>query len=125
MWRGGLTDAAPWAGSMGPWWTDYDPTGTVRSQPSRIDPTVPVARDVLHWLRSTTGEHAMADGEANMATDAGMAFWTSPIEVEHMYVIYRLSRTRCKANQGREHAGGSVSRWCHGRWGLEVAGTVF
>jgi hypothetical protein len=35
---------------------------------------VPVKWDDLHRLHSTTGEHAMAGGEADMAADAEMAF---------------------------------------------------
>ena len=40
-------------------------------------------------LHSTTGEHAMAGGEADMAVNAGMALGTSPIKTKCMGMIYR------------------------------------
>ena len=83
------------------------------------------ALDDLHWLCSTAGVPALADGEVDTVVDAGMALGTSLTKAEHTYMIYRTSQTHWDATRGREHAGGPVPRRRHGRRRLEVAGTTF
>ena len=46
------------------------------------------ANEDLHPLYRTTGEPSMAGGEADMAANTGMTFWTSPIEAEHTKSTY-------------------------------------
>ena len=100
-------------------------TGMLGSWPFNADLMALDAWESLRRLHRNTGEHAMAGGEADTAADAGMAFWTSPIEAEPTRMIYRRARLRWKHYRGVVHARASVSWRRHGLWCLEVTDTAF
>ena len=56
-----------------------------------VNPTARNEQDNPRHLHCVSSEPAMASGEPSATTNAGMAFRTTPDQIEHIEMKYRLS----------------------------------
>ena len=105
-------------------------TGTRRSGPFKADPTAPILWEDLRRPHHTTSEPAMADGEADTAADASMAFQTSSIKAKPTRMIYRRANMMEAVPRWgtRRSVGSMAAPWpvaSRGRWyGIPVHRTM-
>ena len=108
-----------------PRWTSYASKWYGLMLSVHANPTAVSEWDDLRRLHSTSGEPAMAGGEASTAANTSTVFWTVLIETEYTYMIYRRSQTQWGANRGWGTRRSDVPRRCHGRVRLVLADTMF